>query len=97
MFIFGLCFILYFLKLSGTNGFSRHLCDYKFKYGFLDSLNPICSCRLGIETTCCYLLHCLNFTSERSILLNSVSAKDKDSFTANDAAVVKRLLHGTNH
>ena len=25
MFIFGLCFILYFLKLSGTNGFWKNL------------------------------------------------------------------------
>ena len=29
----------------------RHLCDHKFKHGFVDSLSPICSCRLDIETT----------------------------------------------
>ena len=31
-----------------------HLCDRKVKHGFLDSLNPICSCGLDIETTCHY-------------------------------------------
>ena len=29
-----------------------HLRDHKFKHGFLDSLNPICTCGLDIETTC---------------------------------------------
>ena len=47
-----------------------HLRDHKFKHGFLDSLKPICSCGLDVETTCHYLLHCPNFTNERSILLN---------------------------
>ena len=28
-----------------------HLRDQKFKHGFNDSLNPICSCALDIETT----------------------------------------------
>ena len=54
-----------------------HLRDNKFKHGFLDSLNPICSCGLDVEITCHYLLHCPNFTNERSILLNMIQQKTK--------------------
>ena len=50
-----------------------HLRDHKFKHGFLDSLNPICSCSFDIETTCHFLLLCPNFVNERSLLLNNVS------------------------
>ena len=57
-----------------------HLRDHKFKDGFLDSLNPICSCGLDVETTCHYLLHCPNFTNERSILLNVVSTINDSSY-----------------
>ena len=55
-----------------------HLCDHKFKHGFLDSLNPICSCGFDIETTCHFLLHCPNFINERSLLLSDVSRLTKD-------------------
>ena len=55
-----------------------HLPDHKFKHGFFDSLNPICSCELDIDSTC--LLHCHNFTNERSILLNAVSRKNENIF-----------------
>ena len=71
-----------------------HLCDHKFKHGFLDSLNPICSCGLNVETTYHYLLHCPNFTNERSILLNIVSTINESSLTSCDASIVKLLLNG---
>ena len=68
--------------------------EHKFRHGFLDCLNPICSCGLDIETTCHYLLHCPNFTNERSILLNNVSTINKNSLTSCDASIVKLLLNG---
>ena len=46
-----------------------HLRDHILKNGFLESLNPNCSCRLDIETTWHHLLYCPNITNERSILL----------------------------
>ena len=70
-----------------------HLRDHKFKHGLLDSLNPICSCGLDIET-CHYLLHCPNFTNERSTPLNIVSTINKNSLTSCDTAIVKLLLYG---
>ena len=71
-----------------------HLCGHKFKHNFLASHNPICSCGLDIEITYYYLFHCLNFTNERSILLNIVSGLNKDIGTSSDATFVKVLLHG---
>ena len=70
-----------------------HLRDHKFKHGFLDSLNLICSCGLDIETTCRYLLHCPNFTNKRT-LLNDVSRITKDLLPSCETTFVKRLLYG---
>ena len=71
-----------------------HLCDNKFIYGFLDSLNPIYSCGLDVETTYHYLLHCPNFTNKRSIFLNIVSKTNESNLTSCDTSVVKILLNG---
>ena len=38
-------------------GFS-HLRYHKFKHGFLDATDPLCSCSTGIENTVHYFLHC---------------------------------------
>ena len=71
-----------------------HLHDHKFKQGFLDSLNPICSCRLDVETTCHYLFNCPNLTNERSILLKIVSTIDESGLTSFDTCFVKLFLNG---
>ena len=55
-----------------------HLLYHKFKYGFLDSLNPISSCGFDIETTCQFLLHCPNLINVRSLLLKNISRLSKD-------------------
>ena len=51
----------------------NHLRYHKFKHGFLDILNPICSCGFDVETTCHFLLHCPNFINKRSLLQDNVS------------------------
>ena len=71
-----------------------HLRDHKFKHGFLDSLNPLCSCGFKIKTTC--LLHCPNFINGRSLLLNNVSRLTKDKLTSCDTLVTQLLLDGDN-
>ena len=51
-----------------------HLHDHKLKDGLLDLQSPICRCGLKqpIETTGHYLLHCPNFTNEKTLLLNDI-------------------------
>ena len=56
----------FFLGLS-------YLHNHKFKLSFLDWRKLICSCGFDIEMTRHFLLHCLNFVSEKSLLLKNVS------------------------
>ena len=51
-----------------------HLCEYKFKHSFQDSLNSICSCDKDIETSAPFLLHCPNCSNERSTFLNTIGS-----------------------
>ena len=74
-----------------------HQRGHKFKHGFIDSLNPICSCGLDIETNCHYLLHYPNFTNERSTLLSIVLTINKNSLTSCDTTIVKLLLYGDEY
>ena len=49
-----------------------YLRDHKFKYNFLDCLNPICCCGKDMETAVHYLLHCPIFSDERSIFFSDI-------------------------
>ena len=71
-----------------------HLREHKFKHGFLDSLNPICSCGQNIETSTHFLLHCSNCFSERSTFLNSIRNIDSNNLTKNDLKVMETLFYG---
>ena len=49
-----------------------HLREHKFRHGFQDSLDPICSCGNDIETLVHFLLHCPHYFHERSTFLNTI-------------------------
>ena len=71
-----------------------HLREHKFKHGFLDSLNPICACGQGIETTAHYFLHCGLFNFTRTTLFNSIRGINPDILNRTDIAITKLLLYG---
>ena len=73
-----------------------HLSYHKFKHGFLDSLNQVCSGCSNIERNCHFLLHCPNFVNEGSLLPNNVSRLTKDKLPSCDTSVIKLLLYGDN-
>ena len=50
-------------------GFS-HFQEHKLRYNFVDTLNPLCTCALETECTGHFFLHCHNYTSLRTILMN---------------------------
>lgn len=50
-------------------GFSD-LQEHKLRYNFVDTLNPLCTCALETECTGHFFLHCHNYTSLRTILMN---------------------------
>ena len=49
-----------------------HLREYRFKHGFQDTLNPLCSCEKDVESTEHVLFHCHQFVDERRTLLNTL-------------------------
>ena len=71
-----------------------YLREYKFKHGFQDTLNPLCSCGHDIETTFHYFLHCPLFHAERSTLLKNISEINSTIFNKNESVVTRILVYG---
>ena len=71
-----------------------HLREHKFKHGFQDSLNPICSCNNDIETLAHFLLHCPHYSNERSTFLNNIRNINRHIFDENDLQITETLLYG---
>ena len=71
-----------------------HQREDKFKHGFLDSLNLICSCGQDIETSTNFLLHCSNYSNERLTFLNIVRNIDSNILNKNDLKVTETLPYG---
>ena len=70
-----------------------HLCEQKFKRSFQDSLNPICSCGNDTEASAHFLLHCPNFSNERSTFLNIIGSIDRNILTRSDSQVTETLWY----
>ena len=70
-----------------------HLREHKFKHSFQDTLNPLCSCGLDIETTSHSFLHCSLFHSERCTLLNNISETDSTIFSKSKSVMTCILLY----
>ena len=52
-----------------------HLREHKFRHNFLDTINPLCSCGLEIESTNHYILRCSFFyTCTQKTLLDNITA-----------------------
>ena len=71
-----------------------HLREHKFKHGFQDSLNPICSCGNDIETSAHFLLYCLHYSNERSTFPNTIKNINRNIFDKNDLQITETLLYG---
>ena len=74
-------------------GFS-HLKEHKFKHNFQDSIDPMCSCSSGIETTIHFFLHCANFNTQRETLFDKTATIDANILTGNEDSNVDTLLFG---
>ena len=72
-------------------GFS-HLKQHKFKRNFQDSIDPMCSCSSGIETTIHFFLHCANFNIQGQTLFDKIAAADANILTKNKDSIVFLLL-----
>ena len=71
-----------------------HLKEHKFKHNFQDSIDPMCSCSSGIETTIHFFLHCANFNIQRQTLFDKIATIDANILTENEDSIVNTLLFG---
>ena len=71
-----------------------YLLEHKFKYSFQDSLNPLCSCGLDVETTSHDFLHCPWFHAEQSTLLNNINEIYSTILNKSESVVTGTLLYG---
>ena len=72
-------------------GFS-HLREHKFIQGFLDIVDPICSCHTNaVENTEHYLFHCSNFANQLNVLVDDLQNIDI-SYGPLDSSTSYRLL-----
>ena len=71
-----------------------HLWESKFKQSFQDTLNPLCSPGIDIETTTHYFFHCLLLHADRSTLLNNIKETDSTILNKSESVVTCTLLYG---
>ena len=71
-----------------------HLREHKFRHNFLNTLNPLCSCSLEIESTTHYLLHCPFYTHLRRTLLDNILELIDDISNFSDDKLTNLLLYG---
>ena len=74
-------------------GFSR-FCYHKFKHGFLDAVDPLCSCSTAIENTVHYFLHCPNFSTARNTFLNEIAILVRSINDQNKIRIIQTFLYG---
>ena len=74
-------------------GFS-HLKEHKFRHNFQDSVDPMCSCGSGTETTKYFFLHCPNFHLQRQTLFDKIATIDSTILTENEESILNTLLLG---
>ena len=73
-----------------------HLREHKFHHNFLDTINPLCSCSLEIESTSHYLLRCPFYTHIRRALLDNITNLIGDISNFSDDKLTNLLLYGDN-
>ena len=71
-----------------------HLRAHKFHHNFLDTLNPLCSCSLEIESTSHYLLRCPFYTHIRGKLLENITDIIEDISDYSDDKLTNIILYG---
>ena len=74
-------------------GFS-HFHYHKFKHGFLDAVDPLCSCSTAIENTVHDFLHCPNFSTARNTFLNEIAIVDRSIIDQDETKIIQTFLYG---
>ena len=68
--------------------------EHKFNHNFLDTLNPLCSCSLEVESTTHFFLRCHHFTQIRVTLMNKLNQIDANITELSEQDLTHLLLYG---
>ena len=79
------------LLVTLSLGFS-HLHQQKFRHNFHDTLNPLCSCSLELETTSNYLLCCHNLSTTCLASMNDLHLIDPSICQLNETVLANIFL-----
>ena len=71
-----------------------HLREHKFRHNFQDTINPLCSCSLEIESTSHFFLRCQNFITPRTNLMNELRKLHSNILNVDEISLTKLLLYG---
>ena len=71
-----------------------HLREHKFKHNIQDTLNPLCSCSIEVESTSHYFLRCHFYDALRATLMNDLRNIDSDLPALRDENLTNILLYG---
>ena len=77
-------------------GFS-HLRYHKFKHGFLDAIDPLCSCSTIRGNTAHYFPHCPNLSTVRNTFLNEITIVDRSIIDQDEIKIIQTFLHGNSN
>ena len=72
-----------------------HLNEHKFRHGFSDTVNPMCTCGTEIETTEHFFLRCHLYSTQRLELFESLKKVDSKFLNLNEKDQVNTLLRGS--
>ena len=68
--------------------------EHTFKHSFQDTINPLCSCGLDLESTELFILHCPQFVNERRTLLSTIGNINYKLLGNTDSNLTQTLLFG---
>ena len=72
----------------------NYLREHEFRYNVQDTINPLCSCSLEIESTFHFFLRCQNFIAPRTNLMNELCKLDSSILNLDEISLTKLLLYG---
>ena len=70
-----------------------HIEEYKFRYGFPDTINHMCTCGADVETTEHFLLHCHFYSTQIFELFNNRERAKPDFKILSDKDQVSFMLY----
>ena len=72
-----------------------HLNEHKFRHGFCDTINPMCSCGTEVETTEHFLLRCQFYSTQRLELFENLEKVEPHFLSLSAKNQVLILMYGS--